>query len=103
MDLRNQLDGYRLEVVRRGLETTLYSRRQNLFNQKLPYIAAALNSLPDDTVIDGEVVAIGPDGRPDFNLVAELSRQHWSSKHVFRILIMRPDTTIPRRFLIRCQ
>jgi ATP-dependent DNA ligase len=67
MDLRNQLDGYRLEVVRRGLETTLYSRRQNLFNQKLPYSAPALNSLPDDTEIDGEVVAIGPEGRPDFN------------------------------------
>jgi bifunctional non-homologous end joining protein LigD len=30
-------------------------------------LTAALNSLPDDTVIDGEVVAIGPDGRPDFN------------------------------------
>ena len=62
MDLRNQLDGYRLEVVRRGLETTLYSRRQNLLNQKLPYIAAALNSLPDDTVIDGEVVAMAQTG-----------------------------------------
>ena len=29
-----KLDGYRLEVVRRGRETTLYSLRQNLFNQK---------------------------------------------------------------------
>jgi ATP-dependent DNA ligase len=64
-----ELDGYRLEVVQRRRETTLYSRRQNVFNKKFPHIAAALSDLPDDTVIDGEVVAIGPDGRPDFNLL----------------------------------
>ena len=83
-----KLDGYRLEVVRRGRETTLYSRRQNVFNQKFPYIAAALKDLPDDTVIDGEVVAIGPDGRPDFNLLQNFrsaeSRIHY---YAFDILI----------------
>jgi ATP-dependent DNA ligase len=59
-----------------------------VFNQKFPYIAAALNSLPDDTVIDGEVVAIGPDGRPDFNLLQNFrsaeSRIHY---YAFDILI----------------
>ena len=64
-----KLDGYRLEVVRSAGRTTLYSRRQNVFNQKFPYIAAALNDLPDETVIDGEVVALGADGKPDFNLL----------------------------------
>jgi ATP-dependent DNA ligase len=44
-----KLDGYRLEVVRRGRETTLYSRRQNVFNQKFPYIAAALKTHPPNT------------------------------------------------------
>jgi bifunctional non-homologous end joining protein LigD len=29
-----KLDGYRLEVVRAGGETTLYSRRQNVLNRK---------------------------------------------------------------------
>ena len=47
-----------------GRETTLYSRRQNVFNQKFPYIATALKDLPDDTVIDGEVVALGPMAGP---------------------------------------
>jgi len=64
-----KLDGYRLEVVRSAGKTTLYSRRQNVFNQKFQYIATALKDLPNDTVIDGELVALGPDGRPDFNLL----------------------------------
>jgi ATP-dependent DNA ligase len=59
-----------------------------VFNKKFPYIAAALNDLPDDTVIDGEVVAIGPDGRPDFNLLQNFrsaeSRIHY---YAFDILI----------------
>ena len=38
-------------------------------NQKFPCIAAALKNLPDDTEIDGELVALGRDGRPDFNLL----------------------------------
>lgn len=64
-----KLDGYRLEVVRSAGRTMLYSRRQNVLNQKFHYLATALKGLPDETVIDGELVALGPDGRPDFNLL----------------------------------
>ena len=64
-----KLDGYRLEVVRNGRITTLYSRRENVFNQRFPYIATALQDLPNETAIDGELVALGPDGRPDFHLL----------------------------------
>jgi DNA ligase D-like protein (predicted ligase) len=64
-----KLDGYRLEVVRTGGETRLYSRRQNVLNHKFNYIAKALDYLPPETVLDGELVAIGPDGKPNFNLL----------------------------------
>jgi bifunctional non-homologous end joining protein LigD len=64
-----KLDGYRLEAVRSKGKTDLYSRRENVLNQKFPYIASALDSLPEGTVIDGELVALGADGRPDFNLL----------------------------------
>src|SRR5580692_7507769 len=64
-----KLDGYRLEVVRSAGRTILYSRRQNVLNHKFHYIASALKGLPDDTVIDGELVALGAYGRPDFNLL----------------------------------
>jgi DNA ligase D-like protein (predicted ligase) len=83
-----KLDGYRLEVVRRGRETALYSRRQNVLSQKFPQIAAALKDLPADTVIDGEVVAIGADGRPDFNLLQNFrSSESHIHYYAFDILI----------------
>jgi bifunctional non-homologous end joining protein LigD len=62
-----KLDGYRLEAIRDGGRTTLYSRRENVLNKKFPYIVSALDSLPDGTVVDGELVALDPDGRPNFN------------------------------------
>jgi ATP-dependent DNA ligase len=52
-----------------GRKTTLYSRRQNVLNRRFPYITKALDHLPDGTVVDGELVAMGPDGHPDFNLL----------------------------------
>jgi hypothetical protein len=49
--------------------TTLYSRREYVLNHRFPNIASALQDLPNETVIDGELVALGPDGRPDFHLL----------------------------------
>ncbi|WP_348269596.1 RNA ligase family protein [Edaphobacter paludis] len=64
-----KLDGYRLEVVQTQKEITLYSRRRNILNKEFPYIATALKGLPEDTVIDGKLVALGADGCPDFNML----------------------------------
>jgi ATP-dependent DNA ligase len=50
-------------VVKNRGEVTLYSRRRNVLSEKFPYIAAALEDLPDATVIDGELVALDPKGR----------------------------------------
>ena len=62
-----KLDGYRLEAVKNGSVTTLYSRRENVLNEKYPYIADALNDLPDATVVDGELVAMDDSGKSNFN------------------------------------
>ena len=59
-----------------------------MFNNKFPYIATAIKDLPDDTVIDGEVVALGPDGPPDFNLLQNFrSAESRIHDYAFDILI----------------
>lgn len=64
-----KLDGYRLEAVKTNGKVTLYSRRRNVLNEKFGYVAKALEDLPDNTVLDGEVVAMDSAGKSDFNLL----------------------------------
>jgi ATP-dependent DNA ligase len=64
-----KLDGWRLESVKTGGKVMLYSRRGKSFTSQFRDIANALNYLPDETVVDGEVVAIDENGRPNFNLL----------------------------------
>jgi bifunctional non-homologous end joining protein LigD len=64
-----KLDGYRLEAVKTKGKVTVYSRRRNVLNKKFGYIADALGDLPDETVLDGEIVAVDEEGRSDFNLL----------------------------------
>jgi DNA ligase D-like protein (predicted ligase) len=83
-----KLDGFRLEAVKKSGRVTLYSRRGNVLNGKFPYIATALEQLPDDTVLDGEIVALDTSGRSDFGLLQNFrsaeSKIHY---YVFDILI----------------
>lgn len=56
-------DGIRAELIRRGGNTWLWSRGEELITARFPEIAAAATHLPDGTVLDGEVLAY-KDGRP---------------------------------------
>jgi ATP-dependent DNA ligase len=62
-----KLDGYRALVVKREGRVTLLSRRNNILTQEFPEIAAALQGLDDETVSDGEIVALDKNGKPAFN------------------------------------
>src|SRR5580658_7240917 len=62
-----KLDGYRALAIKSGGEVQLRSRNDNDFNSRYPGIVKALASMPDETVIDGEVVALDQDGKPSFN------------------------------------
>ena len=53
----------------RNAKTELYSRLKNSNTKKFPCIAEALTFLPEETVIDGELVALNTEGIPDFNLM----------------------------------
>ena len=85
-----KLDGYRALAVKSEGKLNLFSRRRNSFNTQYKLVFEALADLPDNTVIDGEVVALNGSGRPDFNLL-----QHYRTKashihyFVFDLLIYR--------------
>jgi len=64
-----KLDGYRAIAFKSRGKVYLRSRNNNDFSLRYPSIVKALAALPDETVIDGEVVALDGEGRPSFNLL----------------------------------
>jgi len=62
-----KLDGYRAIAFKRDGKIHLRSRNDNDFTTRYRGVLKGLEELPDNTVIDGEIVAFGEDGRPSFN------------------------------------
>lgn len=60
-----KLDGARVQVHRQGDEVRIYTRRLNEVTDAAPELVEAVLGLPvSSVVLDGEVIALGPDGRP---------------------------------------
>ena len=72
-----KLDGYRAVAFKTGGRVQLRSKNNKNFNRKYPGVADALRSLPDETVVDGEIVALDKSGRPSFNAL-----QNYGSSNV---------------------
>jgi bifunctional non-homologous end joining protein LigD len=68
-----KLDGYRAIAFKTGGKVYLRSRNDNDFALRYPSIVAALKGMPDETVIDGEVVAVDAQGKPSFGLLQNYS------------------------------
>jgi DNA ligase D-like protein (predicted ligase) len=62
-----KLDGYRAIAFKRGGVVHLRSRNDNDFSRRYPGVVKGLAKMPDNTIIDGEVLAFDDDGRPSFN------------------------------------
>lgn len=61
-----KLDGIRVQVHRDGREVRIFTRSLEEVTARLPEIAAVVLALPYDAlVLDGEVLALRPDGRPE--------------------------------------
>ncbi len=61
-----KLDGARIQAHRRGDQVRLFTRNLNDITARLPGVAAHVRSLPAvQTILDGEVLGVGDDDRPD--------------------------------------
>jgi DNA ligase D-like protein (predicted ligase) len=67
-----KLDGYRAVAFKKSGDVHLRSRNDKDFALRYPAVVKALARLPDNTVIDGEVVAFDGAGRPSFNALQNL-------------------------------
>src|SRR5580704_16417232 len=84
-----KLDGYRALAIKAGGKVQLRSRNDKDFNARYPGLAKPLGSMPDETVLDGEVVALDESGRPSFNALQ--NRGHGEPLHffIFDLLVLK--------------
>ena len=70
--VEDKIDGVRAQVHKRGSEVALFARGLSRVTDQFPEIAAALRHAPGSVALDGEVVAVGAEGRPrPFLVLAE--------------------------------
>jgi ATP-dependent DNA ligase len=85
-----KLDGFRCIAVRGSDKARLYSRRGNPLTSRFPEIADCLtDTLPPDTVLDGEIVALDERGLPSFQLLQNGGRGGEIVYYVFDMLAER--------------
>jgi bifunctional non-homologous end joining protein LigD len=78
--------------VKTAGKVTLYSRRGTDLTQRFEYIGTALAGLPDETVIDGELVALDEQGKPNFNLLQNFrSAESHIVFYTFDVLVRRGE------------
>jgi DNA ligase-1 len=69
-------DGIRAQLIHRAGQVFLWSRGEELITERFPEIARAARTLPDGTVLDGEIVAFRDDlPRPFADLQQRIGRQ----------------------------
>ena len=74
-------DGIRGQLIRRGQQSFVWSRGEELVNDKFPEILEFLDQVPDGTVLDGELLAFKEDGPLPFSVLqTRISRKSLSKK-----------------------
>jgi DNA ligase D-like protein (predicted ligase) len=79
-----KFDGYRAIAFKTGGNVRLRSRNDNDFSIRYSDVVKGLAKLPDETVIDEEVIALNDDGRPSFNIL----QNYGSSKAAFDVMVL---------------
>jgi DNA ligase D-like protein (predicted ligase) len=83
-----KFDGYRAVAFKSGGTVQLRSRNDNDFTGRYPAIVKGLAEMPDETVIDGEVVALDESGRPSFNALQNFAPGTEVVYYVFDVMVL---------------
>ena len=74
-------DGIRAQVVKRGGETWIWSRGEDLMTERFPELVEMARGLPDGTVLDGEIVVWeGRRAQPFARLQQRIGRKNLSAR-----------------------
>jgi bifunctional non-homologous end joining protein LigD len=93
-----KLDGYRAVAFKKNGAVHLRSRNDKDFSLRYPSVAKALAKLPDNTVIDGEVVAFDDDGRPSFNALQNVASSASAIVYyVFDVMVLAGKDVMNRK------
>lgn len=89
-------DGYRAITEKNRNDISLYSRNGLSFQQTYPVVVDQLKNINADCILDGEIVVLNDEGKPDFQLL-----QHYSENqnrpiqyHIFDLLSLKGNETI---------
>ena len=83
-----KLDGFRAIGRKSGRSGQLWSRNQKDFTRRFPQVVKAIAQLPNDTIIDGEIVALDEHGKPSFNLLQGLGKADEIVLYAFDLLML---------------
>jgi DNA ligase-1 len=59
-----KLDGARIQVHKSADQVRVFTRNLNEVTARVPEVVSALNGIRSDLILDGEAIALRPDGRP---------------------------------------
>jgi DNA ligase D-like protein (predicted ligase) len=97
-----KLDGYRAIAFKSKGTIRLRSRNDKDFSLRYRAVVQGLAKLPDETVIDGEVVALDEEGRPSFNILQNFGSSSGQVQYyVFDVLMLAGKSLIGEPLEVR--
>jgi DNA ligase D-like protein (predicted ligase) len=98
-----KLDGYRALAIKTGMHVQLRSRNNKDLGGRFPGVVTGLARLSNETVIDGEVVALDNSGRPSFNALQNSAAGHPIFYYAFDLLILQGRDLRSKPLSERCE
>jgi ATP-dependent DNA ligase len=92
-----KVDGYRAIAFTTNTKLHLRSRNDNHFSLRYPTVLKGLAKLPNETIVDGEIVAFDETGRPSFNALQNAASSKTRSCITSSICSCWPAATSERK------